>query len=159
MADITPFIWFESGALEAAEFYTSLFPDSAVQDISYYGEGAPLPSGTPMVVTFTLAGRTYRGINGGPDHVLTEAFSMQIDCDDQEEADRLWDVLTDQGGRESRCGWLVDRFGLSWQVVPRGLPELLSDPDPGRSRRALQAMLGMSRLDLAAMRAAADAGD
>ena len=158
MPAITPYLWFDTQGLDAAEFYVSLFPNSAVTDVSYYGEGAPLPAGTPMTVSFTLDGLNLTALNGGPAYVLSEAFSLQVNCADQEEADRLWSVLTADGGEEGRCGWCKDRFGLSWQVVPAGLAELLGDPDPGRAQRAMQAMLGMERLDLAAMRAAADAG-
>jgi predicted 3-demethylubiquinone-9 3-methyltransferase (glyoxalase superfamily) len=111
-----------------------------------------------MTVSFSLDGLNLTALNGGPAYVLSEAFSLQVSCADQEEADRLWEVLTADGGEEGRCGWCKDRFGLSWQVVPAGLSELLGDPDPGRAQRALQAMLGMGRLDLAAMQAAADAG-
>jgi predicted 3-demethylubiquinone-9 3-methyltransferase (glyoxalase superfamily) len=156
MADITPFLWFDTRALEAAEFYVSLFPNSAVTGVTYYQEGGAGPAGSPMVVSFVLDGRSYAAINGGPAHVLSEAFSMQVNCADQSEADRLWDTLTADGGVESRCGWCQDRFGLFWQVIPAGLADLLGDPDPGRAQRALQAMLGMSRLDLSALRAAAD---
>jgi predicted 3-demethylubiquinone-9 3-methyltransferase (glyoxalase superfamily) len=158
MTDITPFLWFDTEALPAAELYVSLFPNSQVTSVSLYGERGARPADLPFVVTFTLDGRPYTAINGGPEHVLSEAFSLQVNCTEQAEADRLWDALTADGGRESRCGWCVDRFGLSWQVIPPGLSELLSDPDPGRVQRALQAMLTMSRLDIEAMRAAADQG-
>ena len=147
----TPCLWFDGQAEQAAEHYTSIFPDSAVTSISR------LPDGSALVVEWTLDGQPYQGLNGGhrPEHPFTEAISFSISCADQAEVDRYWDALSD-GGRESQCGWLTDRFGVSWQVVPTRLGELLGDPDPERSQRAMQAMLGMQRIVVAELERAAD---
>ena len=158
MPDITPYLWFDAQSLEAAEFYVSLFANSEITGVTHYGEGGPRPAGSVMTVEFTLDGRPYTALNGGPDYTLDEAFSLQVVCADQAELDRYWDALTAGGGEEGPCGWCKDRFGVSWQVVPDGLGALLSDPDPGRASRAVQAMFSMSKLDLSVMRAAADAG-
>ena len=159
MTIITPFLWFDTQADEAAEFYVSLFPNSRVLSTTPAPQGTPDSSaGDVLTVEFELDGVRFTGLNGGPHFHFTEAVSFVIDCADQAEVDRHWDALLADGGEESQCGWLRDRFGLSWQVVPRRLNELLSDPDPGRSSRAMQAMLGMVRLDVAALEAAADAG-
>ncbi len=147
MATITPCLWFDGNGLEAAEFYVSLFPDSQIDGVS------PGPDG-PMMISFTLMSRPYQALNGGPQFTFTEAVSLVVPCDGQAEVDHYWDALT-EGGEEGRCGWLKDRFGLSWQVVPNQLGEVLGDPDPERAGRAVEAMMGMSKLDLAAMRAAA----
>jgi predicted 3-demethylubiquinone-9 3-methyltransferase (glyoxalase superfamily) len=155
MRKITPFLWFDAEAEEAATFYASLFPDSHVGSVSRYTEAGPGPAGTAMTVEFELAGQAFTGLNGGPEFPFTEAVSFQVSCADQAEVDRLWDALT-EGGTESQCGWLKDRYGLSWQLVPTRLPELLGDPDPARAQRAMQAMLGMKKLDVAALEAAAD---
>jgi predicted 3-demethylubiquinone-9 3-methyltransferase (glyoxalase superfamily) len=156
MTSIIPTLWFDSQGLEAAEFYVSLFPDSEITGVSRYGEGGPRPAGSVMTVQFTLDGHPYTALNGGSDYTLDEAFSLQVACANQKEVDRYWEALTADGGEEGRCGWCKDRFGVSWQVVPDGLAALLSDPDPGRASRAVQAMLTMSKLDLDVMRAAAD---
>ena len=148
---ITPFLWFNDNAEEAAAFYVSVFPHSKITDIARMGEGGPA-----LTVAFTLDGEDFVGLNGGPVHHFTEAVSFVIDCETQAEVDRYWDALTADGGQPGDCGWLKDRFGLSWQVVPRRLPELLTDPDPARSQRALQAMMTMHKLDIAALEAAAD---
>jgi predicted 3-demethylubiquinone-9 3-methyltransferase (glyoxalase superfamily) len=158
MPTITPYLWFDTQGLEAAEFYVSLFPNSQISSVTHYGEGGPRPAGSVMTVEFTLDGHPYTALNGGPDYTLDEAFSLQVVCADQAELDRYWDALTARGGEEGPCGWCKDRFGVSWQVVPEGLGELLGDPDPGRASRAVQAMLSMSKLDLSAMRTAADGG-
>ena len=157
MTDITPWLWFDTQGEEAATFYASLFPDSRILDVTRYGSAGPGPEGAVMTVQFELGGRRYAALNGGPAHRLSEAFSLQVLCDDQGEVDRYWSALA-EGGEEGPCGWLKDRFGVSWQIVPRMLPELLGDPDPGRAQRAMQAMLGMRKLDVAALRAAADGG-
>ena len=154
---VTPFLWFDDAAEEAAELYVATLPDSRILDVSRYGEGGPMPAGRAMVVVFEVAGLRVQALNGGPGHTLTPAFSLAVTVDTQAEVDRIWAALT-EGGSEGRCGWLVDRYGVSWQVVPAELPSLLGDPDPGRASRAMTAMLGMSRLDVAALRAAADAG-
>ncbi|UZJ24621.1 VOC family protein [Rhodococcus antarcticus] len=147
-----PFLWFDGQAEAAAELYTSVFPRSAITEISRTGPGEPA-----MTVSFTLDGEPFTALNGGPQFAFTEAISFQVPCADQEEVDRYWSLLS-EGGEEGRCGWLKDRFGLSWQVVPTALPGLLGDPDPDRAQRAMTAMMGMAKLDIAAMRAAADAG-
>lgn len=147
-----PFLWFDGQAEAAAELYTSVFPNSAITEISRTGPGEPA-----MTVSFTLDGEPFTALNGGPQFAFTEAISFQVPCADQAEVDRYWSLLS-EGGEEGRCGWLKDRFGLSWQVVPTALPGLLGDPDPGRAQRAMTAMMGMAKLDIAAMRAAADAG-
>ncbi len=155
MPSITPCLWFDNQGEEAAAFYTSLFENSRIVDVARYGEAGPGPAGEVMTVVFELDGRRFTALNGGPLFKFNEAVSFQVDCRDQEEVDRLWNSLTD-GGEESQCGWLKDRYGFSWQVVPEGMDELFSDPDPGRAQRAMQAMLGMRKLDVAALRAAAD---
>lgn len=157
MPKITPNLWFDDNALEAAEFYVSVFPRSEVRNVMRYTEAGPGEPGTVVTVEFVLDGQTFVGINGGPQFAFDEAVSFEIECADQDEVEHYWSNLTD-GGEESQCGWLKDRYGLSWQVVPKGLVDLLGDPDAGRAGRATKAMLGMRKLDLAAIRAAADAG-
>ncbi len=152
---IVPNLWFDTEAEEAAEFYISVFDDSRILNVTHYTEGAPRPAGTVMTVEFELEGQRFVGINGGPEFKFDEAVSFAIECETQEEIDDYWDKLTD-GGEESVCGWLKDRFGLSWQVVPTGMEELFSDLDKSRAERAMQAMLKMKKIDLAALRAAAD---
>jgi predicted 3-demethylubiquinone-9 3-methyltransferase (glyoxalase superfamily) len=151
---ITTSLWFDTQAEEAAEFYVSVFPESRITHVQRYGSGSPRPEGLAMVVGFELAGTRFSGLNGGPDFAFTEATSFVIGCRDQDEVDHYWDALTD-GGSEGQCGWLKDRFGVSWQVVPNGMGAILGDPDPARSSRAMQAMLGMRKLDIAALQAAA----
>jgi predicted 3-demethylubiquinone-9 3-methyltransferase (glyoxalase superfamily) len=153
---ITPFLWFESEAEAAALLYVSVFPNSRITRITRYGEAGPGPAGEVMTVDFELDGFAVTALNGGPVHAhFSEAFSFAVLCDDQAEVDRCWERLV-AGGAPSQCGWLKDRFGFSWQIVPRILPELLSLDDPARARRAMQAMLTMTRLDSAALVAAAD---
>ncbi|MEJ5866417.1 VOC family protein [Pseudokineococcus sp. 5B2Z-1] len=152
---ITPTLWFDGRVEEAAELYTSVFADARVLGTTPAPEGTPGPGGV-LTVELELLGQRVVLLNGGPGFPPTEAFSLSVGCPDQAEADRVWAALLDGGGVESQCGWLKDRFGVSWQVVPDGLGELLGDPDPGRAQRAMTAMLGMRRLDLAAMRRAAD---
>jgi predicted 3-demethylubiquinone-9 3-methyltransferase (glyoxalase superfamily) len=156
MPSIVPNLWYDDEGLEAAEFYVSIFPNSKITNISYYGEGGPRPAGTVLTVAFDLDGQPFTALNGGPEYRFNEAISLMIDCADQDEVDDYWAKLS-EGGEEGSCGWLKDRYGLSWQVVPSGLAELMSDPDPGRAQRAMQAMFTMQKLDLGAMRAAADA--
>ncbi|MFJ1792576.1 VOC family protein [Kitasatospora griseola] len=153
---ITPFLWFDHQAEQAVAFYLSVFRDGRVTDVKHYSEAGPGPAGSVMLVSFELFGREYRALNGGPMFTFNEAFSLQVDCDDQAEVDRYWELLTADGGEPGQCGWLKDRFGLSWQIVPRRLLELLNDPDPERAKRAVTAMLAMTRLDLAVLEAAAD---
>lgn len=152
---ITPNLWFDTEAEEAAGFYTSVFPNSRIVNVARYTEAGPRPAGMVLTVEFELDGQRLIAINGGPEFKFDEAVSLQINCDSQEEVDYYWDRLTD-GGEEGPCGWLKDRFGLSWQVVPDGMAELFADPDPQRAARAMQAMLGMRKLDAAALRRAAD---
>jgi predicted 3-demethylubiquinone-9 3-methyltransferase (glyoxalase superfamily) len=152
---IIPNLWFDTEAEEAAGFYTSVFPNSRIVAVARYTEAGPREAGTVMTVEFELDGNRFVGINGGPQFTFDEAVSFQITCEDQGEIDYYWDRLTD-GGEEGPCGWAKDRFGLSWQVVPTGMEELFADPDPKRAERAMQAMFGMRKLDIAALREAAD---
>ena len=156
-----PCLWFDGQAEEAAQLYTSVFPNSSIDQVTRYGPDMPPPmkEGDVLTVDFTLDGQAYTALNGGPQFPFTEAVSFQIVCADQEESDRYWDRLTADGGEESMCGWLKDRFGLSWQVFPAELIALTNDPDPGRAQRAMQAMLQMRRIDLAEIRRAADTVD
>ncbi|CAM02444.1 putative 3-demethylubiquinone-9 3-methyltransferase (glyoxalase superfamily) [Saccharopolyspora erythraea NRRL 2338] len=147
MQKITTFLWFDGQAEEAAEFYTSIFPDSRIAHVQRYGEAGPGPEGSVMTVNFELAGQEFIALNGGPRFRFTEAISLFVDCESQKEVDELWAKLTD-GGEESRCGWLNDRYGLSWQIVPTVLMDMLKDPDPARSARVMKAMLGMGKLDI-----------
>lgn len=152
---ITPNLWFDGNAEEAAEFYVDVFADGKIDKIARYPEGSPGPAGEVMTVEWELNGQRFIGINGGPQFKFSEAVSFMISCADQAEVDHYWERLTADGGREGQCGWLTDRFGLAWQVVPEGIDEVFGDPDPKRAERAMQAMLGMGKLDLAALRAAA----
>ncbi len=155
MSKITPCLWFDGKAEEAAALYTSLFPDSRIDKVNRSPADNPsTPEGAVLTVDFTLSGQKFIALNGGPEFQFTEAVSFSIDCADQAEVDRYWDALIDGGGEPSQCGWLKDRFGLSWQVVPRQLPELLEGPDPDGARRAMEAMLKMSKLDVAKLREA-----
>ena len=156
MPTITPNLWFDTQSVEAAEFYVSVFPNSKITNVSHYGEAGPREAGTVLTVDFELDGQPYTAINGGPQFTFDEAISLQIDCADQSEIDYYWSKLG-EGGEEGPCGWLKDRFGLSWQVVPTAaMTELMNDPDEGRSQRAMQAMFGMKKLDVAELYAAAD---
>ncbi|WP_327237932.1 VOC family protein [Streptomyces sp. NBC_01317] len=155
MPRITPSLWFDTQGEEAAEFYVSVFPNSKIKNISYYGEAGPGEAGTVLTVEFVLDGQEYLAINGGPQFTFDEAVSFAIDCADQAEIDYYWDKLSD-GGEEGPCGWLKDRYGLSWQVVPAAMAELMNDPDQSRAQRAMKAMFGMKKLDIAALYAAAD---
>jgi predicted 3-demethylubiquinone-9 3-methyltransferase (glyoxalase superfamily) len=152
---IVPNLWFDTEAEEAANFYISVFPNSRIANVAHYTEAGPREAGTVMTVEFELDGQRFVGINGGSQFKFDEAVSFLINCADQDEVDYYWEKLT-EGGEESQCGWLEDRFGLSWQVVPAGMEELFADPDPERARRAMEAMLKMSKLDVAALREAAD---
>ena len=155
MPQITPNLWFDTESEEAAKFYVSVFPNSEIRNISHYGEAGPRPAGMVLTVDFSLDGQPFTAINGGPEFTFDEAISMLISCADQDEVDYYWDKLS-EGGEEVQCGWLKDRFGLAWQVVPTVMDELLTDPDEGRRDRAMKAMLGMKKLDVAALKAAAD---
>ncbi|VTR77999.1 VOC family protein [Cellulomonas hominis] len=154
---VHPFLWFDDQAEEAAALYTSLIPRSRVTVTRTYPDGAPGGmAGKVMSVSFELDGLPVEALNAGPQFRFTEAFSFYVSVTTQDEVDRLWDGLIAGGGEPSQCGWLKDPYGLSWQIVPTALDELLGDPDPARAQRAMQAMLGMTRLDIAALRAAAD---
>jgi predicted 3-demethylubiquinone-9 3-methyltransferase (glyoxalase superfamily) len=152
---ITPFLWYDNHAEEAARFYTSIFPDSKIGKISRYGETGPGPKGSVMVVNFTLAGQEFLALNGGPVFKFTEAISLVVNCETQEEVDRYWEKLSESGA-EVQCGWLKDRYGLSWQVVPTILGKLVSDADPVKSSRVMQAIMGMVKLDIAGLQKAYD---
>jgi predicted 3-demethylubiquinone-9 3-methyltransferase (glyoxalase superfamily) len=152
---IIPNLWFDSEAEQAAAFYTSVFEDSRIVGTTRYPEGSPGEPGSVMTVEFELRGQRFVGINGGPMFPFTEAVSFQVDCADQAQVDYFWERLS-EGGQEGQCGWLKDRFGVSWQVVPEGMDAVFADPDPARAQRAMQAMLGMSKLDVRALREAAD---
>ncbi|SCK53788.1 VOC family protein [Streptomyces sp. WMMB 322] len=150
MQKITTFLWFDDQAEEAVEHYTSVFPDSRVIDVQRYGEAGPGEPGTVMTIAFELAGQRFTALNGGPEFTFNEAVSLYVDCADQAEVDTYWAKLA-EGGEEGPCGWLKDKYGLSWQIVPRVLTELLRDPDPARSARVMKAMLGMRKLDVQAL--------
>ena len=155
MPKITPNLWFDTEAEEAADFYISVFKNSRVVNVARYTEAGPREAGMVMTVEFELDGQRFVGINGGPQFTFDEAVSFQIDCDTQDDVDYYWERLS-EGGKEGPCGWLRDKYGLSWQVVPTGMDELFADPDPERARRAMEAMLKMSKLDIAALHSAAD---
>ena len=152
---IVPNLWFDTQAEEAADFYVSVFENSRVVSVAHYTEAGPREAGMVMTVEFELDGQRFVGINGGPEFTFDEAVSFQITCEDQAEVDYYWERLTD-GGEESQCGWLKDRFGVSWQVVPAGMEELFNDPDKERATRAMKAMLRMRKLDVEELRRAAD---
>jgi predicted 3-demethylubiquinone-9 3-methyltransferase (glyoxalase superfamily) len=152
-----PCLWFDGDAEQAAAFYVSLLPDSHVDRVWRSPADTPSgPAGMVLTVDFTIAGQRYQGLNGGPDFKFNEAVSFVIECDDQAEVDRLWDALAADGGEPGPCGWVSDRFGLSWQVVPRRLNELMQDPDPARARRAMEAMLTMGKIEVDGLERAAD---
>jgi predicted 3-demethylubiquinone-9 3-methyltransferase (glyoxalase superfamily) len=155
MPDITPNLWFDTQGEEAAEFYVSVFPNSKITNVTHYGQAGPREAGTVMTVDFVLDGQELTAINGGPEFTFSEAVSFLINCADQEEVDYYWSKLS-EGGEEGPCGWLKDRYGLSWQVCPVALNELINDPDQARAQRVMTAMLGMKKLDVAALRAAAE---
>ena len=155
MPEQIPCLWFDGQAEEAAQHYVSIFPNSKILDIGRYGPETPGVEGAVMTVSFSLDGQNYLGLNGGSQFTFSEAISFQIMTSGQEETDHYWNALT-EGGEESQCGWLKDKFGVSWQVVPRELIDLTSDPDPGRSQRAMQAMLKMQKIDIGELQRAAD---
>ena len=150
MQKITPNLWFDTEAEEAAEFYISIFEDSKITSVSYYGESAPRPAGMVLTVEFQLASQSFTALNGGPDFKFNEAISLLVDCADQREVDELWAKLG-EGGEEGPCGWLKDRYGLSWQIVPTRLSELLQDEDAEKANRVMQAMLQMGKIDIASL--------
>jgi predicted 3-demethylubiquinone-9 3-methyltransferase (glyoxalase superfamily) len=154
-----PCLWFDGQAEEAADFYISVFPNSTIDRVWRSPAETPSgPAGMVLLVDFTIDGQHLQGLNGGPEFKFNEALSLIVECDDQPEVDRLWDALTANGGEPGPCGWLKDRFGLSWQITPIRLNELLDDPDPGRAARAMEAMLKMGKIEVAELERAADAG-
>jgi len=150
---ITPFLWFDKDAEDAANFYVSVFPNAKIGSVSRYGEAAPGEAGSVMTVEFELEGQRFVALNGGPQYKFTEAVSFVIDCETQDEVDEYWEKLS-EGGEKGPCGWLKDRYGLSWQVVPSVLPELLTDSDPEKAQRVMNAMLQMSKLEIEPLRRA-----
>jgi predicted 3-demethylubiquinone-9 3-methyltransferase (glyoxalase superfamily) len=148
MQSIKPCLWFDTQALEAAEFYISIFKNSKLDQIGYYGEGTPLPKGTVLVVNFQLNGQDFMALNGGPMFQFNEAVSLVVDCETQEEIDDYWQKLTADGGQEVQCGWLKDKYGLSWQIVPTVLGKLMADKDPAKTNRMMQALMTMVKLDI-----------
>jgi predicted 3-demethylubiquinone-9 3-methyltransferase (glyoxalase superfamily) len=154
MKRITPCLWFDGNAEEAANLYVSIFRNSKITEISRYGDAGPLPKGTVLTVAFELDGQPLTALNGGSQYKFTEAVSFQIHCDSQDEVDHYWNGLLAGGGAESMCGWLKDRFGLSWQVVPNRLIELIQSPDAARSKRVMEAMFKMKKIDIATLEAA-----
>ncbi len=156
MQKITPCLWFDTEGEEAARFYTSVFPNSKILEVARYGSAGPRPEGTVMTVSFELDGQEFVALNGGPEFTFNEAISFQVSCEDQEEVDAFWSALSEDG-EEGPCGWLKDRYGVSWQIIPTALPELLSDPDREKSQRVMQAMLQMKKIEVDALEEAAAA--
>ena len=155
MPKITPWLWFDTEGEEAAQFYTSVFPNSRIGHISRYGSAGPRPEGTVMTVSFELDGRDFVALNGGPEFTFNEAVSFMVPCESQEEVDRYWNALS-EGGEEGPCGWLKDRYGVSWQIVPKRLQELLGESDPETSQRVFAAMLKMRKIEIAELERAAE---
>jgi predicted 3-demethylubiquinone-9 3-methyltransferase (glyoxalase superfamily) len=156
MQKITPFLWFDTEGEEAARFYTSVFPNSRIVEVAHYGSAGPRPEGMVMTVTFELDGQTFVALNGGPEFTFNEAISFEVSCESQEEVDSFWSTLS-MGGEEGPCGWLKDRFGVSWQIVPTRLTELLLDPDREKSQRVMEAMLKMKKIEIDELEQAAAA--
>jgi len=156
MQKITPFLWFDTEGEDAARFYTSVFPNSKIGEIARYGSAGPRPEGTVMTVSFELDGQRFVALNGGPEFTFSEAVSFLVNCDTQDEVDSYWSALS-EGGEEGPCGWLKDKFGLSWQIVPKRLPELLADPDRERAQRVMEAMLKMRKIEVDELERAAAA--
>ena len=154
LTKITPCLWFDTEGEEAATFYTGIFENSRILQVTRYGSAGPRPEGTVMTVSFELDGQQFVALNGGPEFTFDEAISFQVNCASQDEVDRFWTKLSD-GGEEGPCGWVKDKYGVSWQIVPTVLEELISDPDPEKSQRAMKAMLGMKKLDVAELQRAA----
>lgn len=153
MQKITPFLWFDDKAEEAATFYVSIFKNSKIGRISRYGEGGPQPKGTAMSVTFQLEGLEFMALNGGPEFTFTPAISLFVNCETQEEVDELWEKLS-AGGKKERCGWLKDKYGLSWQIIPSALGQMMQDKDPQKSKRVMNAMLQMDKIEIKALKQA-----
>lgn len=158
MQKIVTFLWFDDKAEEAANFYTSLFKNSKIENVARYGDAGPGPKGTAMSVTFQLDGQQFMALNGGPLFKFTEATSLFVNCENQEEVDRLWDQLS-AGGEKSHCGWLKDKYGLSWQIIPTALGKLMGDPDPAKANRVMKAMLKMNKIDIQALERASQQED
>jgi len=156
MQKITTYLWFDDDAEEAMKFYTSLFKNSKILSTSRYPEGSPGKPGTLMTGSFQLDGQEFMALNGGPQFPFTEAISLLVNCETQQEVDELWAKLTADGGQESQCGWLKDRFGVSWQIIPKQLGEMIGDKDPVKSKRAVDAMLKMKKIDIKALERARD---
>ena len=156
MPQISPFLWFDTQAEEAADFYVSLFPNSKITACARYGEGGPGPAGSVMTIAFELDGKPFTGLNGGPHFTFTEAVSFVVRCQDQAEVDHYWNGLTADGGKESQCGWLKDKYGLSWQIVPQDFLDLMSSPDQDAKGRMFAAMMQMTKLDMPKLKAAFD---
>jgi predicted 3-demethylubiquinone-9 3-methyltransferase (glyoxalase superfamily) len=156
MQKITPCLWFDTEGEEAAEFYTSVFPNSRIVEVTRYGSAGPRAEGTVMTVSFELDGQRFIALNGGPDFKFNEAISLEVDCESQDEVDSYWNALT-EGGEEGPCGWLKDRYGVSWQIVPKVLTELISDPDQEKAQRVMAAMLQMGKIEIAELEKAAAA--
>ena len=156
MQKITPFLWFDNQAEEAANFYTSIFPNSKILNVARYGDAGPGPTGSVMTANFQLNGQEFVALNGGPQFNFTEAISFVVNCENQEEVDKYWDALTAGGGQESMCGWLKDKYGLSWQIVPTVLGKLMTDKDTKKSSRVMQALLQMKKLDIKRLQEAHD---
>jgi len=154
MNKITPFLWFDNQAEEAMNLYSSIFKNFKIINVSRYGEGAPVPAGTVMSATIELEGQTLMLLNGGPMYKFNESISLFVSCETQEEVDELWGKLTANGGEEGQCGWLKDKFGLSWQIIPTALGEMMGDPDPEKAGRVMQAMFQMKKIDVPALRRA-----
>ena len=154
MQKIKTCLWFDNRLEEAVNFYVSVFKNSKVLDVSRYPEGAPMPAGTALTATFQLEGVEFMALNGGPEFKFTEAISIYVDCETQGEVDRLWSTLTADGGEESMCGWLKDKYGLSWQIVPKQLGEMMGDPNPAKSQAVMQAMLQMKKIDVTGLQTA-----
>ena len=157
MPKITPFLWFDNQAEEAMNFYVSIFKNSKVGAVTRYGDAGPGPKGSVMSATFQLEGQEFFALNGGPQYKFTPAISLFVNCETQEEVDELWEKLS-AGGRKDRCGWLQDKYGLSWQIIPKALTELIRDKDPARGNRVMQAMLRMDKIDIAKLKQAYDGG-
>jgi predicted 3-demethylubiquinone-9 3-methyltransferase (glyoxalase superfamily) len=155
MEKITPFLWFDTDGEEAAKFYTSVFPNSKIVEVTHYGSAGPRPEGMVMTVTFELGGQHFVALNGGSNYTFNEAISFAVDCETQEEVDEYWSKLSADGGEEGPCGWLKDRYGVSWQIVPTALTRLLSDPDTEKAQRVMEAMLQMGKIEIAELERAA----
>jgi predicted 3-demethylubiquinone-9 3-methyltransferase (glyoxalase superfamily) len=153
MQKITPFLWFDSNAEEAANFYTSILENSKILNVARYGEAGPGPKGKVMTVTFQLEGQDFIALNGGPHYTFSPAISFFVNCETQAEVDELWNQLS-AGGKEVQCGWLQDKFGVSWQIIPKALMELMSDKDPVKSQRVFKAMLQMTKIDIEGLKRA-----